>query len=63
MNKFTTFAALLLAFLVAPALAAQNLQGKPAPNFNASECVNEPRAKTLEEVQGEVVLIKLWGIG
>jgi hypothetical protein len=61
--KSLTLTALLLALAWAPAVAAQNMLGKAAPEFNASECVNEPRAKTLEECKTEVVLIKLWGIG
>jgi hypothetical protein len=61
--RVLTLAAVLAGLFMAPAVMAQNLLGKPAPEFNASECVNEPRARTLAECKYEVVLIKLWGIG
>lgn len=47
---------------MAPALVAQeNIVGKEAPAFSASECVNKPEAISMEQCKGEVVLIKYWG--
>jgi hypothetical protein len=52
----------LFALAMAPALLAQDsMVGQDAPEFNASECVNKPEAVTMEQCQGEVVLIKYWG--
>ncbi len=40
------------------------MQGKPAPAFSATRCMNEPAdgLRSLEDCKGEVILIKLWGV-
>ncbi|MBE7492220.1 MAG: TlpA family protein disulfide reductase [Planctomycetes bacterium] len=63
----TTWTVALLAVLCAGMLSAQrtsNMAGKPAPDFKADRCLNEPKdgLKTLADCKGEVVLIKLWGV-
>lgn len=56
---------LLIAALAfaAPFAFGQDMQGKDAPAFDASSCVNPPEATTLEQCEGDVVLIKWWGTG
>ena len=53
----------LLAVAMAPAMFAQGKKvGQDAPDFNASDCINQPEAITLEHCKAEVVFIKFWGI-
>ena len=52
----------LLAVAMTPVMFGQENQvGQDAPDFSATECVNQPEAITLEQCKGEVVLIKYWG--
>ena len=52
----------LLALAAAPVMFAQtDITGKDAPDFKATECINQPEATTLNDCAGEVVLIKYWG--
>lgn len=53
--------AFLAALLVAPSVAFADLVGKDAPGFTVPETVNEAPALDLQEMKGEVILIKYWG--
>jgi hypothetical protein len=62
MSKTKSFAAILLLLIAAPVLAAHQIVGQDAPDFNAAGCLFEPEATTLEQCSAEVVLIKFWGM-
>lgn len=59
MTKHILVAALALA--LAPFALAQSMEGKDAPSFDATVCVNQPEATTFEQCKGDVVLLKWWG--
>ena len=42
--------------------ATETLVGQVAPPFVADTCVNAPRFIDSEELRGEVILLKFWGI-
>ncbi|MFN0058715.1 MAG: hypothetical protein ACKVX7_09700 [Planctomycetota bacterium] len=44
------------------AWSQENLVGKAAQGFTVRETINSATAMSLAECQGEVVLIKYWGI-
>jgi hypothetical protein len=56
---------LFASLLALPTLLAadgKTLVGKPAPPFVAEGCIDAPRIIDLEQLRGEVVLLKFWGI-
>lgn len=64
MRKLCALTLAALALLASPTVDAQpKLIGKKAPKFAANYTpVNLPKANTLDECLGDVVLIKAWGI-
>jgi hypothetical protein len=54
--------ALLLAMLMAPAFAQSLEVGDEAADIFPNNWINPPTWGTLDELRGDVVLIKSWGI-
>ena len=52
----------LLGLTFIPAFAEKNLVGEAAPDFSIGTMVNGVPERTLADCQGEVVLIKYWGM-
>lgn len=48
--------------MLAPALDAQKLEGKDAPDFSMGGVVNRDGAVDKAAMAGDVIVIKVWGI-
>jgi len=48
--------------MLAPALDAQKLEGKDAPDFSMGGVVNPDGAVDKAAMAGDVIVIKVWGI-